>query len=427
MKRRVCNMRRSSCSKPLILAVILTCIFSGGCLKKFPEGFLWGVSTAGFQSEGGDTASIWAEWDRQERVRDRIGKSVDFLHRYREDVDLAAGMGSNTFRISIEWDRVEPEKGVIDQGALAYYDDLIDAITEKGMQPVVTLIHFNYPKWLEDECGWESPLAVDYYLRYADLVVSRYGDRVKYWITFNEPNIWPIFGWTIGVMPPGKVDIFGASKVKENIVAAHRKAYDLIHLRDPDSLVSANMYLIKFRHWLIGFILNSDYIQKEFVLDDIDDKLDYLSIDYYYNFTSFYGLLSANGKKWLCTIDPEGMYETLKKYSLEYPDLPIMIAENGIATENGKPRGDGWTRSEHLKSHVYWMQKAMSEGVNVIGYLYWSLTDNFEWGGYDERFGLYTVNALSDPELARIPTDAVQTYSDIIAGRGVPDGYTPGK
>ena len=420
-------MRSEPYRRLSVFTILLVCLFFCGCLKKFPVEFLWGVSTAGFQSEGGDTASVWAKWDSQGHTKDRVGLAVDFLHRYREDIDLAANMGNNAFRISIEWSRIEPEQGVIDQDALAYYDDLINAITARGMQPVVTLIHFNYPLWLEDECGWDNPLVVDYYLRYVDLVVTRYGDRVKYWISFNEPNLWPIFAWSIGFMPPGKANLFATLKVKDNIVAAHRRAYDLIHHLDPECLVSANMYYIQFKHWLLGFILNSDYIQSEFVLDDIDDKIDFLSIDYYYNFTSLNDLLAANGRKWLCTIYPEGLYKALKKYSQKYPDLPIMVAENGMATENGKPRPDGWTRSEHLKSHVYWMQKAMSEGVKVIGYLYWSLTDNYEWGDYNERFGLYTVNALSDMTLERIPTDAVQTYRDIIANRGIPNDYTPRK
>jgi beta-glucosidase len=420
-------MRRVSCRRLSFYFILLVCLFFCSCLKKFPPGFLWGVSTAGFQSEGGDTTSVWAAWDSQGHTKDRVGLAVDFLHRYREDIDLAANMGNNAFRISIEWSRIEPSQGVIDQDSLAYYDDLINAIAARGMQPVVTLIHFNYPKWLEDECGWENPLVVDYYLRYVDLVVTRYGDRVKYWITFNEPNLWPIFAWSIGFMPPGRTNLFDTLKTKNNIVTAHRRAYDLIHQRDPECLVSANMYSIQFKHWLLGFILNSDYIQSEFVLDDIDDKIDFLSIDYYYNFTSLNGLLAANGRKWLCPIYPEGLYKALKKYSQKYPGLPIMVAENGIATENGKPRQDGWTRSEHLKSHIYWMQKACSEGVKVIGYFYWSLTDNFEWGDYNERFGLYTVNALSDLALERIPTDGVQTYKDIIANRGLPDDYTPRK
>jgi beta-glucosidase len=420
-------MRSVSCRSLSVFTILLVCLFFCGCLKKFPVEFLWGVSTAGFQSEGGDTASVWAAWDSQGHTKDRVGLAVDFLHRYREDIDLAAMMGNNAFRISIEWSRIEPARGVIDQDALAYYDDLINAITARGMKPVVTLIHFNYPQWLEDECGWENPLVVDYYLRYVDLVVTRYGDRVKYWITFNEPNLWPIFAWSIGFMPPGKANLFATLKVKDNIVTAHRRAYDLIHQRDPECLVSANMYYIQFKHWLLGFILSSDYIQNEFVLDDIDDKIDFLCLDYYYNFTSLNDLLAANGRKWLCPIYPEGLYKALKKYSQKYPDLPIMVAENGMATENGKPRPDGWTRSEHLKSHVYWMQKAMSEGVKVIGYFYWSLTDNFEWGDYNERFGLYTVNALSDLTLERIPTEAVHTYKDIIANRGLPDDYTPRK
>ena len=152
-------------------------------------------------------------------------------------------------------------------------------------------------------------------------------------------------------------------------------------------------------------------------------KFDYVAFDYYYRFYSIKDVTDSGYTPWLGKFYPEGLYDALMNYSKHYPDKPILIAENGMCTENLKPRHDNWTREDHLVKHVYQVQKAFNAGAKIIGYCYWSLVDNFEWGEYDARFGLFSVNVLTDPELKRIPTGAVDVYKKIIANNSVP-GFT---
>ncbi|WP_084262333.1 glycoside hydrolase family 1 protein [Actinomadura formosensis] len=374
---------------------------------RFPPGFLWGVSTSGFQSEGHFPDSNWTR--NSDRKADPYGNSVDFRHRYPSDLKLAKGLGVNVFRTSIEWARVEPRRGHRDPKALAYYDDLVRRIKANGMRPMLTLDHWVYPGWVVDQGGWSNPRTRDDWLRNARFVVNRYKGQGVIWITFNEATI-PIFKEMTA--HPGQM-----MQIRDAFIKAHRSAYDMIHKIDPGAPVSSNV--------AYGSVLNGFFDAALF--NDAADKLDFIGIDYYYganlqNFTSAHML---TGEPWKVDPEPEGLYYVLKNYQRRLPHLPVYIVENGMATDNGKPRKDGYTRSDNLRDHIYWIQRAMADGVKMMGYNYWSLTDNYEWGIYRPRFGLYTVDVLTDPTLTRRPTDAVPTYRSIIANRGVPSGYVP--
>ena len=383
-----------------------------------PDGFLWGVATSGFQVEGGDTSSQWAKWVADGRTREKIYKATDFIHRYPEDVGNAAALGVKAFRISIEWARLEPQPGIIDRGIVAYYDRLIETIYSHGMEPVVTLLHFSYPQWLEAAGGWESPLAVARYLKHVARVVTRYKDKVRYWITFNEPNLWVPAGWLFGIEPPGKQSLEATIKVAGNVIAAHRGAYDLIHRLDSDAEVSATVFCLEFAD--LPPLLQRSSFDADWFCPAISDTVDFVSLDYYYRFHSLREIITSIGRPWLYPIDPEGLYDVIVEYDLRY-GLPILITENGMATYNTFPRRDGWTRPEHLRAHVKALQQASEEGANVIGYLYWSITDNYEWGEYDSRFGLYSVNCRPyfPFYLRRRPADGVEVYRQIIINNGV--------
>lgn len=381
---------------------------------KFPEGFLWGVATSGFQSEGSFPDSNWTRYaesgagDASDPYRD----SVDFRHRYPADLKLAKGLGVDVFRTSIEWARIEPRRGHRDPNALAYYDDLIRRIKANGMRPMLTLDHWVYPGWVADQGAWDNPRTQDDWLRNARFVVDRYKNQGVIWITFNEASAYIYKELTHRSMDLGQM-----LKMRDALIKTHRAAYDMIHKVDPGALVSSNV--------AYGSAINGIFDAALF--NDVTDKLDFIGIDYYYganlqNLTSVYAL---TGEFWKIDPEPEGLYYVLKSYQKRLPDLPVYIVENGMSTDNGKPRGDGYTRSNHLRDHIYWIQRAMADGVKMMGYNYWSLTDNYEWGSYRPRFGLYTVDALTDPALTRRPTDAVPTYRSIIANRGVPSGYVP--
>ncbi|MDX6738165.1 glycoside hydrolase family 1 protein [Actinocorallia sp. A-T 12471] len=378
-------------------------------VPRFPADFLWGVSSSGFQSEGSFPDSNWTRYAaKKEPYRD----SVDFRNRYPEDVERAAGLGVGVFRTSIEWARVEPKKGTWDWKEVAYYDDLVAQIRARGMRPMLTLNHWVHPGWVQDRGGWRNAATADDWLRFVAFVVDRYKNMDVVWITFNEASQYIFHELTDGGM-----SVFDVPKMRDNLVRAHRAAYDLIHAADPGAMVSTNI--------AYGNVLNPLFDQAIFT--KVTDKLDFIGVDYYYG-ASVFNLSAVNaltGAYWKIKAEPEGLYYVLREYQRRLPHLPVFVVEAGMPTDDGKPRADGYTRTDHLRDHLYWVQRAIGDGVKMMGFNYWSLTDNYEWGSYRPRFGLYTVDVASDPSLKRVPTDAVASYRRVIAERGVPSGYRP--
>ncbi|MGV9411548.1 family 1 glycosylhydrolase [Nocardia sp. NPDC003693] len=371
--------------------------------------FLWGVSSSGFQSEGSAPDSNWrryADSGRAESYRD----SVDFLHRYGEDIQRAADMGVGVFRISVEWARVQQNPG---QWDFSFYDALISRVRAAGLRPMITLDHWVFPGWAVDRGGWRNPGMVEDWLVNARAVVDRYAGEDPLWVTFNEPLAYVSQEQRIGGI--GAIDV---SAMIDRMVAAHRAIYDHIHARQPGALVTSN----------IGYSAMTAAQDDALFVDRVADKLDYVGIDYYYG-----GSLSdppnvaalLTNQPTSLIIEPEGIYYVLRRYGQKFPGRPLYIVENGVPSDNGSPTTDGMTRADHLRDTVYWVQRAKAEGINVIGYNYWSITDNYEWGSYSPRFGLYTVDVTSDPSLTRRPTEAVWAYRDITANGGVPAGYSP--
>jgi beta-glucosidase len=178
----------------------------------------------------------------------------------------------------------------------------------------------------------------------------------------------------------------------------------------------------------VAFIPGLEPVIDGIFLNQFRGKLDFVGIDYYYSVspTQLRTLNSFIDKFWLADSSADGIYYALKYYAKKFPKLPLFIVENSIPTEDKKPRSDGYLREDHLRDIVYWLEKAKADGMNVAGYNYWSLTDNYEWGSYTPRFGLYTVD-VKDGSLERVPTAAVDAYRDIIAENGVPDDYTPSR
>lgn len=400
-------------------------------MAKAGSGFLWGVATAGHQWEGGDTTSNWAAWDATGHTPDTNERAAMGYAMYETDMDLARGMGCNAFRLSLEWSRLEPKKGQIDWNEVAHYHQVLAALHARGMTPVVTLMHFAYPAWLDAEGGWESAKAVEYYQRHVAFVAKEFGPQIDWYLTFNEPNMLLFCGYGNGSFPPGKkLAVFAAAKVAMNLVKAHKAAYEAVHANDAQSKVSFNMYAAVYK---IGTQpgLKADGAASDPMQDDRfmagamgEDEgrsgkkyLDYVSFDYYCR--SYVGLpiQVPHHDEW--EVYPEGFYQTIKKY-YQRTHLPVLIAENGLATYDLKPRKDGWTRGAYLAAHVKAMQQAMSEGVPVLGYIHWSISDNYEWGTYTPRFGLYSVEAKAG-NFTRVPTDGVAAYRSVIAA----GGWTP--
>lgn len=372
--------------------------------------FYWGVATAGFQSEGSAPDSNWARYVATSGSVDAYGNATDFRHRYAEDIQLAADMGVNTFRFSVEWARVEPRPGVWDQQELAYYDDVIAHIRAAGTTPMVTLSHWVYPGWVEDRGGFADPRVISDFTDFAGKIVQRYRNLGVLWVTFNEPVTFLGKELQIGALNPLLVPVWQA-----DLVQAHRRVYDLIHQLDPTAKVTSN------QAFYTGFNAATDLV----VLDQIKDKVDFVGLDYYYgaSLDNLTAVNAAGGQVWNVKLQPEGIYDALRYYANRYPNLPLYIVENGMPTDNGQPRADGYTREAALRDSIFWVQRAKADGMNVIGYNYWSITDNYEWGSYEPRFGLYTVDVTTDPSLTRRPTAAVPVYRQTIAEGGVPAGY----
>ncbi|WP_309234467.1 family 1 glycosylhydrolase [Nocardia sp. XZ_19_385] len=370
--------------------------------------FWWGVAASGFQSEGAAPDSNWLRYIGANPEWDRYADSVDFRSRYAHDIQLAAGLGSKVFRIGIEWARVQPTPDKWDENAFVFYDQVVKAIVDAGMHPMLTLDHWVYPGWVQDQGGWGNPGMVEQWLASARMVVDRFAKRNPVWVTINEPVAY--------ITHEARQNDTDPEQMLNRVADAHNAIYDYIHRVQPDAMVTSN----------VGYVAGAEAEVNGPLMQRIAAKLDFIGIDYYFGHTPP-GSVAADRPRgmWELPISPEGIYFALQHYSRLYPGKSLWIVENGMPTEDGKPRADGYTRSNHLSDTVYWLQRAKADGMKVVGYNYWSITDNYEWSSYTPRFGLYTVDVRTDPGLERRPTDAVDTYRRIIATGGVPTGYVP--
>ncbi|MVU79136.1 family 1 glycosylhydrolase [Nocardia sp. ET3-3] len=410
---------RFRCLATAGLVMAATLLLVPGAARTAPESqvsvlgddFLWGVAASGFQSEGQSPDSNWTRYIEANPGWDRLGDSVDFRDRFRSDIALAQRLGVKVFRIGIEWARLEPQPGVWDPAAFEYYDDVVEAIVAAGMRPMLTLDHWVYPGWAADRGGWRNPGMVADWLTNMRKVVDRYAPRAPVWVTVNEPVAY--------IMHEVTKNGTDADQMLSEVAQAHNSIYDYIHQVQPGAQVTSN----------VGYVAGAESKVNGPLMDLIGDKLDFIGIDYYFGYEPPQ-LAAANTPAtppgmWDLPVYPEGIYFALQHYSQRFPGKPLWIVENGMPTDDAHPRPDGYTRSDHLRDTVYWLQRAKSDGMNIIGYNYWSLTDNYEWSSYTPRFGLYTVNVRTDPTLTRTATDAVATYRTIITANGDPTDYLP--
>ncbi|WP_415916006.1 family 1 glycosylhydrolase [Speluncibacter jeojiensis] len=415
------SYRRPRVVLPTLVAALALCLgvtapaaaSPATALPPLGHDFLWGVASSGFQSEGYAPDSNWTRYIAQGRTEDPYRNSVDFRHRYAADIARAKGLGVKVYRISVEWARIEPRPDVWDEDAFRFYDNVIDDIRASGMRPMITLDHWVYPGWEVDRGGWRNPGMVDDWVINARKVVDRYAGDDPLWVTINEPTAY------VGMeLRNGGIAPTDAPAMLDRLVAAHDGIYDYIHRVQPRAMVTSN----------VAYITGAEAAADRLFEDRIASRLDFVGIDYYYG-ASLTDPLSAvaalTGQPWKATLQPEGIYYALGFYARKFPGKPLYVVENGMPTDNGAPRPDGYTRADNLRDTVYWLQRAKAAGMNLIGYNYWSVTDNYEWGSYRPRFGLYTVDVLTDPTLTRRPTDAVPAYTAITRAGGVPTGYRP--
>lgn len=409
----------------------------------FPANFLWGTATASFQIEGATTEDGRGEsiWDRFCATPGKIltgetgDPACDSYHRYQEDIALMRELGTNAYRFSVAWPRVVPAgDGSIHEIGLDYYDRVVDALRAANIEPFVTLYHWDLPQALQDRGGWAERATVDAFVRYVDAVVSRLGDRVKYWVTHNEPRPASIAGNYTGEHAPGLHDLRVALNVAHNLLVAHGLAVPLIRDRCPDGKVGIVLDFSpaypatdseedqratriaddQRNRWFIDPIMGRGYplaggnsygpdVPKITPgdMEIISAPLDFLGVNYYsplvvHDDTSAPGarILHDNnnvtGRNW--EIFPQGMYDLLTWLHAEYGIPNLIVTENG-ASFHDELSADGRVhdpaRQEYLSQHLHALNRAIEAGAPVRGYFCWSLMDNFEWAfGTSSRFGL---------------------------------------
>lgn len=392
---------------------------------KLPENFLLGTATSSLQIEGGDRNNNWYRWCEQKKIKDGSHSIVadDHWNRYRSDIELLKELHSDTYRMGLEWSRIEPEPGKFNVEALAHYRDELTELIKNGIRPLVTLHHFSHPLWLEDLGGWENPIVVEYFKKYTRQVIESLGDLVDSWITINEPNVFTFYGYLQGSWPPGKKDIGAVFRVFKNMVHAHIESYQLIHqIRSekgfPGETLAGvahhlrifepleNKMLNRFSAVLIRYFFQ-DLIVKAMATGQLNFPLgfggcpfgkgnyqDFLGINYYtrdmvrfqWNPGMMFSQLTVkagaptNDLGW--EIYPGGLYRICKHYYQKY-QIPIFITENGICDQKDTKR------AQFIYDHLREVAKLVEEEIPVRRYYHWSFIDNFEWlEGESARFGL---------------------------------------
>ncbi|MEX1997726.1 MAG: glycoside hydrolase family 1 protein [Candidatus Andersenbacteria bacterium] len=381
--------------------------------------FLWGAATSAHQVEGGNIHNDWWAWEKQRPVTFRSGRACEHYERYGEDFALARQLGHNAHRLSLEWSRIELRPGVYNSRALAHYRQVLLTLKRESLTSFVTLHHFTNPLWFAQAGGWADASAAALFSQYVERVVQELGDLVDYWVTINEPHVYATMSYWHKRWPPHEHSWQRVLTVIDHMAAAHIQAYHVIHRYLPRARVG-------MAHSVIGYfparptsradrfvvaVLNWGSKQRWYALTR--GAHDYLGINYYFSVTKraawrwpfmynqpWSGATSDLG--W--PIRPEGLTHILK--ALQSYNLPIYITENGVADTTDSQRPD------FIRSHLRAIEQAQAVGVDVRGYLHWSLLDNFEWAdGFTPRFGLVAVDYQTQQ---RLPRPSAYAYKAII-------------
>lgn len=391
--------------------------------KLFPDDFLWGASTAGHQVEGGnyDQWTIWelahakeladgAEtrmnamptWQRYAIPKEAkdpnnyvSGKGVDHFHKYREDFDILKNLNLNAFRFSIEWSRVEPEMGVWDKAAFDHYHNYIAEMKQRGIEPILNLWHWTHPVWFEEIGAFSRRSNIGYFLRFAQKVAEEFGNEVTYIITLNEPNIYITYPeWNAGVAVPPQYPRLQRGLMFLTLIKTHKLTYRILKNSNPNLQISAAVQMaqnIAVTHTLFTKIVVklADKFGNYYFYDRTKRYIDFIGYNFYFTnyFTGSKITPRENPKSDLgFTMEPEQVGDVATKLWLRY-HKPIMITENGLADASDSQRQ--WWLKETMLSLI----TARKAGVELMGYMHWSLLDNFEWAyGWWPKFGLVHVD-----------------------------------
>ena len=347
-------------------------------VKNFPVNFYWGSATSSYQVEGGIKNCDWAEAGRQGKVP-VAGRACDHYNLYEKDFDIVKELGQNAHRLSIEWSRIEPEEGRFDEKEIGHYRKVLQALQDRGIEPFVTLWHFTLPLWFAKKGGFENPKAPEIFARYCGYVVERLGDMAKYWMTINEPMVYASNGYLKGQWTPFNKNFFAFKKVIKTLISSHLASHIIIKKINSELQVGIAKNNIYFEN--IPFLR---HFWNFHFLNKIKNHCDFIGLNYYFH-RKFFGNENKETSDMNWEIYPKGIFHVLKE--LKRYNTPIYITENGLAdTKDAK-------REKFIKEHLRWIWQAIQDGVDVRGYFYWSLLDNFEWAhGFEPRFGLVGVD-----------------------------------
>jgi beta-glucosidase len=446
---------------------------------RFPGDFVFGTATASYQIEGavdqdGRAPSVWDTFSHTPgKVKHGHNGDVacDHYERYPEDVQLMRELGLHAYRFSIAWPRVIPQgRGKVNEAGLDFYSRLVDTLLEADITPFPTLFHWDLPQALQDRYGgFADRRAADDFADYAQAVVNRLGDRVKHWITFNEPWVFAVVGHLLGMHAPGRKNPWAAFRAVHNQLLAHGKAVRRIRNHDPEASVGITLNLMPIypqteaRRDQRAARMADQFVNRLFLdplfrgtypaelwtralpfrpriesgdMELVTEPIDFLGINnytrekarrsltlppFFFDMTGRYvpeRAYTKDGVQYTSMgweVYPEGIYELLTRIRDEYRNVPVYITENGAAFDDylsADGRVHDPRRTDFLRADLAQVSRALAEGCNVRGYFVWSLLDNFEWAeGYDKRFGIGYVDYGTQ---RRIIKDSGYWYRDCI-------------
>lgn len=387
---------------------------------RFPEKFLWGAATSSFQVEGDIENMDWAQAAREGKVP-VIGKACDHYNRFEQDFDIAHSLGHNCHRLSIEWARIEPEEGKFDAKEIDHYRRVLQALAVRNMKPFITLWHFTLPLWLSEKGGFENPKSAEFFARYCAHVVEQLGDLCSEYSTINEAMPFASNGWLRGTWPPFKKwsfmdqtgeaaytnslnaktstsiwNAFTFLSVLSNLAKAHNAAYDAIKkVRDVNVGIVTHVVLFHANanpfNKLMAKFMNWQFTHR--FMKKVYKKCDEIGLNYYMH-KKFGDDRTYEKTDMGWDIYPEGITGALLE--LNRYGKTIYISEAGVADAKDK------IRASYIKSLLAGTHEAIRQGVNVRGFMYWSLLDNYELAhGYSKRFGLIEIDFVTQERKIR--------------------------